>query len=130
MRTWSATGDPVAVQLVTREETRTDATVYCRAFHTRERWARAAGGLGACWALAVVTVLVPIAHFVLVPGFLLIGPFVAWRRFLADRVVLGGLGTCPRCTKPLRVPRTVETWPFAASCDACRAILEVRKAAA
>jgi len=61
------------------------------------RTRRALKALGLCWGLAVVTVLVPIAHFVLVPGFFVLGIVLAVRRFGEATTVLGAFGHCPRC---------------------------------
>ncbi len=58
---------------------------------------RTLAALGACWGLALVSVLVPIAHFVLVPGFFVIGIVLAVRRMGEAASVLGAAGPCPRC---------------------------------
>jgi len=58
---------------------------------------RALKALGICWGLAVASVLVPIAHFVLVPGFVLTGGWLFGRRMGETATVLGASGHCPRC---------------------------------
>jgi len=125
---WRATGEPLDVELVSREDAVTTAVVYRKSLTRHERSWRALVGLGTCWLLAIATVLVPIAHFVLVPGFLIAGPIVAWMRYGKETLVMGGLGTCPRCKAPVRVRPAAEDWPLSAACDACRAIVQVRKA--
>jgi hypothetical protein len=64
---------------------------------TGRRAARALAGLGACWALALVSVFIPVAHFVLVPTFTVAGVVVAVLRLREDRRLVGVSGTCPRC---------------------------------
>jgi hypothetical protein len=64
---------------------------------TGRRAARALAGLGACWALALVSVFIPVAHFVLVPSFTVAGIVVAGLRLREDRRLVGVSGTCPRC---------------------------------
>ena len=64
---------------------------------TGRRAARALAALGACWALALVSVFVPVAHFVLVPAFTVAGVVVAGLRLREDRRLVGVSGTCPRC---------------------------------
>src|SRR6266516_2965408 len=48
----------------------TSGTVTIRHFNRDERVRRALAGLGKWWGVAVVSVLIPVAHFVLVPSFL------------------------------------------------------------
>lgn len=74
---------PVEVRIVRRD--------------ARARMRRALKALGACWGLALVTVLVPIAHFVLVPGFFVLGIVLAAQRAGEAATVLGASGRCPRC---------------------------------
>lgn len=62
-----------------------------------ERTARALKAAGVCVALAAVSILLPIAHFVLVPGFLVAAPIVALRRLREGASIVGLTGTCPRC---------------------------------
>ena len=47
-------------------------------FEQGDRIQRALTRLGLLWLLAGVTLFIPIAHFVLVPGFLIAGPVMAW----------------------------------------------------
>ena len=61
------------------------------------RMRRALKALGACWGLAVVSVIVPIAHFVLVPGFLVLGIVLAGQRGREAASVRTVEGHCPRC---------------------------------
>jgi hypothetical protein len=63
----------------------------------RARTGRALKALGACWGLAVVSVIVPIAHFVLVPGFLVLGIVLALQRGREAASVRAVEGHCPRC---------------------------------
>ncbi len=49
------------------------------------------------WAIAGVCVFIPGAHFVLVPGFLLVGIIAATLRFREDHSLVEVVGVCPRC---------------------------------
>jgi hypothetical protein len=75
--------------------TRARATVVVQG--TGRRVARALAGLGACWALALVSVFIPVAHFVLVPTFTVAGVVVTGLRLREDRRLVRVSGTCPRC---------------------------------
>lgn len=86
----------------------------------RERLLRAAGTLATCWALAVVAVFLPLLHFVLVPGLLLLGPALAWARLREERTLLGVDGACPACAAPVREALS-QPWRERTllRCDAC-----------
>jgi hypothetical protein len=75
-----------------------------RKFSDKERWQRALAMLGIMWGLAVVAVFIPIAHFVLVPGFLVAGPVTAVLRYRAGELVEGATGECPTCGQPMTLP--------------------------
>jgi len=64
-----------------------------------ERTARALQGAGVCVGLAVVSIFLPIAHFVLVPGFLIAAPIVALRRLREGASIIRLAGMCPRCNE-------------------------------
>ena len=75
----------------------TAATVFLIPRPPRERLVRALLVLLGCWALAAVTILIPILHVVLVPVFFLAGPFFAWRRLREHATLLAVRGSCPAC---------------------------------
>ena len=62
-----------------------------------ERMTRVLSALGVCWGIAAVTVFMPVAHFILVPTFLLLGIGLAVIRSREDVRLLGAHGRCPRC---------------------------------
>jgi hypothetical protein len=61
------------------------------------RGRRALKALAMLWGLALLTVLVPIAHFVLVPGFFVAGIVVGLRKLREPATVTGVSGLCPKC---------------------------------
>jgi hypothetical protein len=61
------------------------------------RFGRVLGGLGMFWGLALVSVFVPVAHFLLVPTFAVAGIVMAVRRAREDRRLVVLRCTCPRC---------------------------------
>jgi hypothetical protein len=62
-----------------------------------QRFGRALAGLGMCWALALGGLFIPVAHFILVPTFVVAGIVVAIKRAREDRRLLLLRGACPRC---------------------------------
>jgi hypothetical protein len=62
-----------------------------------QRAARVLGGLGMFWGLALASVFVPVAHFVLVPTFVVAGIVMAVKRAREDRRLVSITGPCARC---------------------------------
>jgi hypothetical protein len=89
------------------------------------RLVRVLRALGICWAFAVIALLVPFLHWVLVPALALLGPVVAVRAFANDRQVCGGGGPCPACGAALAFARSATPEAFHQTCTTCRLSLEV-----
>ena len=60
------------------EPTRGSVTI--QAFDREQRFRRAVAGLGKWWGIGLLTVLIPVAHFVLVPSFLAYGLWQFFQR--------------------------------------------------
>lgn len=71
-----------------------------------------------CWALALVSVFIVLAHFILVPGFLIGGLVLAYLRFRTVRLVTRVHGVCPRC----RVEQDFDPpgWGRTVGCPRCK----------
>ena len=61
------------------------------------RFGRVLGGLGLFWGLGLASVFIPVAHFVLVPTFVVGGIVMAVKRAREDRRLIVLRGACPRC---------------------------------
>ena len=116
----------VAVQLHAFGMPRTPGTARVREHDHGERVARALRAAGLCLGLAALAVFLPIAHFVLVPAFLIAAPIFALRR-LRDRTSIVALrGTCPRCGEERQFEAKGRFGPgFKVSCPVCSFTLEV-----
>lgn len=97
----------------------TDGEIKIQEWNKHERILRAIKLGGMCWAMGLVAVLFPLLHFILVPGFLLAGPIVAFVVLGKESVILGGMGTCPYCQKPLPIARSAHRFPMPDLCTAC-----------
>ena len=75
----------------------TAATLLVATFDPRQRLRRALQGLAGFWGAMVVSVFLPVAHFVLVPSFFGIGIWQFVRRLRLHRLVRGAHGRCPDC---------------------------------
>jgi hypothetical protein len=78
------------------------------------------------WFCAACAVLIPVLHWVLVPGLTLVGPIMASRAFGFTRQVCGGGGNCPSCLQPVAFPRTPHADGFSLGCPRCRTSIAVK----
>jgi hypothetical protein len=118
------TGQPVTL-IVGKDYTTGEVTI--ERWDGRARLLRAAKRWAVLWAFAAVSILVPVAHFVLVPGLIIAGPIAAFMRWRQHSGVLGGEGTCPACRKPMTIDAHADEWPLFEICEACRAAVRVEK---
>lgn len=92
----------------------------------RDRLVRAVKMLGMVWALAVLAVFVPLAHFVLVPALLIAGPVVAYGRYKAGTTANHAAGTCPTCKEDMKLPlQPADHLPMWTYCPKCSAPIQV-----
>lgn len=95
----------------------------------KQRLLAALQRLGICWGLAVIAVMIPLAHFVLVPALLIAGPASAalsWRRSV--RLVAGQVVPCTKCAVPMVVEGERLGWPARLDCPSCGAALRATRA--
>jgi len=81
--------------------------------------------LAICWMFAALAIMVPLLHWVLVPGIALLGPVFAMRALSRDRQVCGGGGPCPVCGSALAFSGSTRPEDFSHGCRFCRASLQV-----
>jgi hypothetical protein len=80
-----------------------EGTLHIRKYSRRDRVMRGLRMLGVLWLLAVLAILIPLAHFILVPALLLAGPIVGFRRYRDTEHNEQVTGDCPVCGKPMNI---------------------------
>ncbi len=70
-------------------------------FSRKEQKTRAIKALLIFWLIALVSILIPIAHFILVPGFLIAGAIVASRKWRITEEGHEAAGVCPACDQQI-----------------------------
>ena len=91
-----------------------------------QRLTRGFRGAGTFWAIAGACIFIPGLHFVLVPGFLLIGIVTGVMRVRDAETVVRVHGVCPRCKFEQDFTagnRFAPTWRL--DCRACHNHLEL-----
>ncbi len=93
-------------------------------FDGGERMARAGKGLAMAWGAALASVFIPVAHFLLVPGFFLAGLVVFVKRMRRKVVVDTVRGACPDCNHDQSFD-TANDWclPMHLTCANCSRLL-------
>ena len=84
-----------------------------------EQRKRAWKTLGILWGCSLVSVILPLAHFVLVPGFFLAGPVAALVILSQQSQIQGSECACPSCGKPLPLAKMAPKWPLSSVCSNC-----------
>jgi hypothetical protein len=93
--------------------------VHLRIFTPAEQQKRAWKALFLFLGLGIVSIILPLAHFFLVPGFLFASPF-AYRWAKRQEGLLESIeGHCPFCTKPLAHLGGALQWPIRFNCVSC-----------
>lgn len=100
-------GDPTAAALVVTT------------FDRGQRMRRAVKGLAGFWAAMVVSVFLPVAHFVLVPSFFIAGIWQFLRRLKTSEVVGGARGRCPDCGAEQDFELGSARFPQGVQCRSC-----------
>ena len=91
-----------------------------------ERVLRSLAALGVAWLLAAVSILIPVAHFILVPGFILGGLIFAYLRLQESQTLVSVSGRCPRCKEEQMIAAGFRfDPPGKVECPGCRNDIEV-----
>lgn len=95
-------------------------------YDPRDRLKRALLKLGLFWLLAIASLPIIFAHWVLVPGFFLAGPWIAWRTYHVTQVHNHANGPCPTCNTEVDIKlEPSDQLPKRTYCPACNAPLQI-----
>lgn len=99
--------------------------IFVQYLDSRQRLLRSLKVMGLIWGLALVSIFIPLAHFVLVPSFLIAGPIVARQIYQQEKIVLGGKGLCPKCHQDFQIVKGELTFPLTDVCGKCFENVEI-----
>jgi len=97
----------------------TPVTLLVASFDRSARVRRAVKGLAGFWGAMIVSVFIPIAHFVLVPSFFFIGIWQFFRRLEMQEQVRGAHGRCPDCGTEQDFELGSRRFPQSVTCGSC-----------
>lgn len=96
-------------------------------FSKADRFKRTFKFLGLFWGLAIASAFIPLAHFILVPVFLIIGALSIGIVYPVQTIVQGGTGLCPYCEASFEIVRMKDAWPLIDQCTKCRREVSIVK---
>ncbi|WP_413944560.1 hypothetical protein [Bdellovibrio sp. HCB-162] len=123
----TAQGEKVLIQANVGDERRTDGIVYIKHFSPPERMSQALKKLALFWGIALVSVLIPVFHFVTVPLFFFLGLFFARRTYKSEGRVLSGETRCPHCQTEVKVKPAELQWPITEICQNCARVVRIER---
>lgn len=103
----------------------TSGALQLHTFSKQERMHRALKIWGLCWGIACLCVLIPIAHFVLVPAAMITGPILGLKRLGVEQELGGGTGNCPSCQKEMKIAVQEPIFPLNDVCEHCHSAVEI-----
>ncbi|MFQ5469164.1 MAG: hypothetical protein ACE5EH_02530 [Gammaproteobacteria bacterium] len=97
------TTDQRPVFIENSDSVKTSGVLNFTVYDSHEKMSRAIKLLALLWGLAIVTLFIPIAHFFLVPGFLIAGPIMAYSRYKVNETKENVYGECPTCREQVTI---------------------------
>ncbi len=111
--------------LIKSGELASDGLLHSQVFTPQERLQRALKMWGLLWLLALASVPIIVAHWVLVPGFFLAGPIWAYKRYRTPSVPDHVSGRCPMKSEEISVAlEASDRLPMWTHCPVCNASLQ------
>ena len=99
----------------------TTAELQITLFDDKDRLKRALMRLGLFWLLAIGSIPIIFAHWVLVPGFFIAGPIAAMMVYRIDQAFDHANGQCPNCEEQITIklePKDrLPKWTYCPSCN-------------
>lgn len=104
----------------------TIGSLHVTVYDKHDRMIRAGKLLAIFWGFAVASIFIPIAHFALVPGFLLAGPLMAYFRYRVISRSENAVGQCPVNKNDIAIRlKPSDHLPLWTYCPVCEAPLQL-----
>ncbi|MBN8550439.1 MAG: hypothetical protein J0M12_14085 [Deltaproteobacteria bacterium] len=124
----SAQAPVTNVRILGKPDKESSGTVHIKHWTPQERLLRALKTFAIWFFIALLSVFIPILHFVLVPLALLLAFIFSFMAYGQSSVVLGGSGSCPFCSARLDIVRKPDRWPLDDICSSCSRHVRIEKA--
>lgn len=77
------------------------------------------------WGLAIVSVLLPVVHFILVPLFFVMGAYLAVRARKFKQEIISGSVNCPQCKQPVTIKKSPFLEEHTEICQNCTSVVKI-----
>jgi hypothetical protein len=118
----------VAIVLEGQGDKRSEGLAIVRVLDDRQRLSRALRQAGIAAGIAVITIFIPIIHFIVPPLALLTSIVLLVRGLNQGALIQGGGGPCPQCQQRVELEEQPLHWPVDMNCPHCRRSLTVSPA--
>lgn len=116
----------LSVTLIDNDDKAAPGQLQTTVFAHNDRVQRGLLKLGTFWLLALVSVPIIIAHWVLVPGFFIAGPWMGYRTYKMTQRHDHIDGDCPVCQTTVKIKTEAQqTLPLWTYCPHCNAPLQI-----
>lgn len=109
------------------DDRRSEGFVEVELFHQSDRMKVVLKKLAIFWSISILSILIPVFHFVLVPLFFFLGIYFAYRSSKSEGRVLSGKTQCPHCQNEVIVKEAELQWPLSEICQNCARVLRIEK---
>ncbi len=99
----------------------TEASV--RTLSKGERFMIGLRATGITWGIAVLCVLIPVFHFILVPAFLFAGLVMFFIQYRKTEFLKSAQVKCPKCANIFHLKNLSFNWPLRQTCPNCQMVL-------
>ncbi len=115
-----ASNEELVVDIKDDNDNVTQGKLFYIAFTKADRTKRAITAWAVCWGLAILSIPIILAHYILIPAFLIAGPIIARSRLKQPQEMITVDGECPHHKGPfsLKMEKT-DTLPKWAYCPVC-----------
>jgi len=121
-----ASSEQMDVIIKDDEGNQNDAIMYYTIYSTADRTKRATISIVGCWVAAVIALPIPVAHLVLVPGFFIAGPVLAYSRIKMKEAKEKVIGICPRHNAEITIKlENTDTIPKYTYCPDCQGAIQI-----
>ncbi len=121
-----ASSEQMAVIIKDGEGNQNDAIMHYTVYSAADRAKRAVIALVGFWIAAAASLPIPVAHLVLVPGFFIAGPVLAFLRLRMRESKETVVGICPRNNANITIKlENTDTIPKYTYCPECQGALQI-----
>lgn len=112
-------GQRVSILANVNDQRSSEGYILIRKFNPAQKVVAALKTLGLFWGAILLTLPIPIVHFILPPVLFFVGIFMSYRTYQSNGRVFGGETTCPHCQTVVTVGKAELHWPVTTVCQGC-----------